>query len=295
MPPKATLHRPAFHEWIFAFPFLLLATRSAFALSPFHPATLFPLAALILLATTIRFNHTHPSSHSHWARLLILPILTLTTYFRLGIDVPALTSFRADAALLALDRLLLGETPAVTLARWHHPILSEVFSTCYLLFYLALLAYHIVWVRSGLRAATPFFAGIYSLYGIGFLGYILFPSVGPWLLPQLHLPTHPPGGPVTTLNHWIVRSGSNGVDVFPSLHCAVTLFMVGYDALQQRRSRFFLALPPAIGLVISTLYLGYHYAVDVLAGFALAALTLVSIARSTARQTTPSNPTQPRS
>ena len=288
MPSKAPVACPRFHEWIFITPFLLLAFRSAIVHPILHPSTLFPLVILFLLAAIIRIDQTRPSPLTHWARLLILPILAVITYFRLGVDVPALSLFRADAALLALDRSLFGETPAVTLLHWHHPFLSELFSTCYLLFYLALIAYHIAWVRSGLRAATPFFAGIYSLYGIGFLGYILLPAVGPWKLPELQLAPHPPGGPVTTLNHWIVRNGSNGVDVFPSLHCALTLFMVSHDWPQRRRRRFFLALPPAIGLCLSTLYLGYHYAVDVLAGFTLAALALASTARSPARPTRPS-------
>lgn len=288
MSSKASIACPRFHEWIFITPFLLLAIRSAAAHPILHPATLFPVFILLLLASIIRTDQTRPSPHTHWARLLILPILAVITYFRLGVDVPALSAFRADAVLLSLDRTLLGETPAITLARWHHPFLSELFSASYFLFYLGLIAYHIAWVRSGLRAATPFFAGIYSLYGIGFLGYILLPAVGPWKLPELQLAPHPPGGPVTNLNDWIVSNGSNGVDVFPSLHCAITLFMVGYDWLQHRRRRFFLALPPAIGLCLSTLYLGYHYAVDVLAGFALAALALASTARPPSRQTIPS-------
>src|SRR5208282_3286332 len=78
---------------------------------------------------------------------------------------------------------------------------------------------------------------------------------------------------ITKWNAAIVAAGSNKVDVFPSLHCAVSSFLLFFDR-RHRPWRFKLYLVPAIGLWLSTIYLRYHYLIDVLCGFALAAFAL---------------------
>jgi len=63
------------------------------------------------------------------------------------------------------------------------------------------------------------------------------------------------------------------VDVFPSLHTAVTVFLMGW-LWPRKRSLFFALLVPAAGICVSTIYLRYHYAVDVAAGLCLAGIGL---------------------
>jgi membrane-associated phospholipid phosphatase len=276
MPPTASRPSPPVHEWIFATPLALIAAHLVLRHSLTHPGSLFFLVLLALFAVIAWRDRTAPSSITQWLRLAALPIATVATYFRLGLDVQSLTSFRADTALLHLDRAFFGETPAITLVPLRHPALTELLSLCYFGFYLALIGYHVAWIQAGFVKARPFFAGVYSIYGIGFIGYILLPASGPWHHSSLNFPSPPEGGLITLLNHWVVQTGCNGVDVFPSLHCAVTVFMVGYDLTHGHLRRFTLALLPALGLCLSTLYLGYHYAVDVIAGIFIAGLALVA-------------------
>ena len=56
---------------------------------------------------------------------------------------------------------------------------------------------------------------------------------------------------------------------FPSLHTAVSLVMLA-SAWRLLRGWFFVALPLAFGLWVSTIYLRHHYAVDLIAGALLA-------------------------
>ena len=63
------------------------------------------------------------------------------------------------------------------------------------------------------------------------------------------------------------------MDCFPSLHCAVSSYILFFDR-RHRRWRFWLYLVPCVGLWVSTLYLRYHYFVDLVAGFALSAAAL---------------------
>ena len=88
---------------------------------------------------------------------------------------------------------------------------------------------------------------------------------------QFHTPLV--GWAITRANDAVVHAGSNGVDVFPSLHCAVTTFLLFFDRWH-RRWRFWLYVVPCVGLWLSTIYLRYHYFVDCLCGFALASVAL---------------------
>ena len=71
-------------------------------------------------------------------------------------------------------------------------------------------------------------------------------------------------------------SGSNKVDVFPSLHCAISAFILFFHRVHAPNC-FRWVLVPTIGLWVATIYLRYHYFVDVLAGFALAAFALMLV------------------
>jgi membrane-associated phospholipid phosphatase len=68
-------------------------------------------------------------------------------------------------------------------------------------------------------------------------------------------------------------SGTNYTDIFPSLHCAVSAYLLFFD-LKWSRRRFTLCVLPCIGIWLSTIYLRYHYFVDIIAGFATAAVAL---------------------
>ena len=71
----------------------------------------------------------------------------------------------------------------------------------------------------------------------------------------------------------LVNGGSNGVDVFPSIHVAVSAYLLGFDA-RHYPGRFRRMLLPVALLWLSTLYLRYHYLVDAAAGLLLAAVGL---------------------
>ena len=118
-----------------------------------------------------------------------------------------------------------------------------------------------------------FVIGLFTIYGLGFLGYSFVPAAGPChaLAAQYSVPLT--GGWITGWNAAVVAKGSNGVDVFPSLHCAVSCFLLFFDR-RHRPWRYRIYLLPCIGLWFSTIYLRYHYLVDVICGFALAAFAL---------------------
>jgi len=187
--------------------------------------------------------------------------------------VPAIRARRYDDLLLSIDHRLTGTNVIVWAERFVTPALSEFMSVCYILFFPLLCFSLLRYFFRHKERLERFYAGLFTVYGIGFLGYLWVPAAGPYLaFPGLF--TVPiAGGPVTHLNHLLVMAGSNRVDVFPSLHCALSGYILGFSFRYQRRE-FWLLLMPICGLWLATIYLRYHYLVDVLCGLALSGVGL---------------------
>ncbi|MEI6243222.1 MAG: phosphatase PAP2 family protein, partial [Chlamydiota bacterium] len=81
------------------------------------------------------------------------------------------------------------------------------------------------------------------------------------------------GALFTQLNHFLVPLASNQCDVFPSLHCSVSSYILFFDR-SHTHWRFKRYWPLCVLIWVSTIYLRYHYFIDVLAGFLLASVAL---------------------
>lgn len=180
-----------------------------------------------------------------------------------------------DASLLALDRALFGVGATERLLSWESPWLSELMSLCYFAFYFIVLVPALLYAfRRYDSAGRGFFYGLMLMYLFGFIGYLLVPAAGPYIAFPQTFPYPPQGGWMTSALGGMVARGSTGMDVFPSLHCGISLYVLGYQ-LMQRRYRNILLLPLVAGVILATLYLRYHYGVDLIAGALLAALVLI--------------------
>ena len=267
--PSPPPFRP--HEAIFGGFLLVTSARLLAAGGAAGPCLAFTgmAAAIVVMAKAAT---RWPSATMSRLRLAIFPVLVNVVYWQLGPVVEQLGANNWDAALLRADRALLADTPSVLLGGWTPPLLTDFLSGCYLLFFPGVLAaFFFAILRPELRGVR-LFNGLISLYGLGFLGYTLI-AAGPHLAMPEAFPAALTGGWLTRTNAALVADGSNRVDVFPSLHTAITVFLMG--SLWPRHRRVFLALLiPAAGLCAATLYLRYHYAVDLFAGLLLAAATL---------------------
>jgi membrane-associated phospholipid phosphatase len=192
----------------------------------------------------------------------------------MAVAIPAIHPVKLDALLFALDARWLGGNWSERLDAFATPALTELMSGCYMLFvpllYGNLLRYFF-WQRER-RAA--FLAGLFTVYGVGFLGYMLVPAAGPYVAFASTFKGPLPGGALWQLNERMVAFGSNGVDVFPSLHTGVSAYILLF-AWRHARREFWLLLPLALGICISTLYLRYHYLIDVICGLVLAMLAAI--------------------
>lgn len=206
-------------------------------------------------------------------RLLFHPVAMNLLFWSMGSTVGVFHPGKTDLLLADIDRAFLGTNLSVRLQPCVTPALTDLMSFCYLLFFPYLALSMITAFCGDLETLKRHSAGLFTIYGIGFFGYTLLPAIGPYsaLKDQFVVPLE--GGFLTRWNAALVQRGTTGVDVFPSLHCAVTCYLLFFDFRHNRR-RFWIFLLPCAGLWLSTIYLRYHYAVDIAAGFALSALAL---------------------
>ncbi|QTF06961.1 phosphatase PAP2 family protein [Brenneria izadpanahii] len=230
--------------------------------------------SLLVLLLLARATATGAGPWRNWLGVLQFASSWLVFYLFRAIHLAMPRSF--DEQLLAWDRLLFGGVGATgKVAALHGFWLSEVMSLCYLSFYFIILLPVIVYAfRRATQASRGFFHGLMLMYLFGFLGYLLVPASGPYLqFPDL-FPYPPEGGAITAFLAELVAQGSTGMDVFPSLHCGISLYILGYLALQRHTVIALLLFPVVVGLVLATLYLLYHYGIDLIAGALLACAVL---------------------
>lgn len=208
---------------------------------------------------------------------IILPVFIILFSFD---SMSGLTHFvnphAADGALASLDISIFGEAPGIMLQPFIRPWLTTILQLCYTSYYAIPIAFCLMLYFQGRRAEfdrTVF--GIVMAFFLSYIGYLLVPALGPRFYLKDAFTADLMRGPVASaidaaLN---ILEGENW-DAFPSGHTMIVLVVLIYAWRIDRR--FFRgALPFAAGLILSTVYLRYHYAVDVIAGMALAPVSAV--------------------
>jgi membrane-associated phospholipid phosphatase len=257
------------HEWLGGAFLLSLWLRVVGAEGVFARDALLAFAAHGAYLAVLLLTARHDTETRWRVRLALFPVLMNPLYFLLASAVPAVQPVRADGLLQAADTWLIGTNLSLRLEAWIHPVATEVLSFCYLWYLWFLFSTQVKCLRGDVAVLKRQYAGLFSIYAIGYAGYSILPAVGPYIA-MADAFTHPlEGWWFTDLTAQIVLAGSNRVDIFPSLHVANSLYILLFD-YRYRRRRFWLCLAPCAGLVVSTIYLRYHYFVDVLFGLGLA-------------------------
>jgi hypothetical protein len=262
------------HEWLFQAFMVVTWLRLVWSAGFWDSAALLYLGGVVLAAALIVLSARTEGQWGWRLRLLYYPLVMNATYMYLGPVVAKMHKGPLyDVWLRSIDARLIGENLSLRLQAYVRPLFTEPLSFCYMLF-VPYLTLSLLWYLCGpLPLLKRFYLGLFSIYGIGFLGYIFVPAAGPYIAMKTEFHTALAGGLFTQLNAAMVSFGSNHVDVFPSLHCAISTYMLLFDRWYKPQ-RFRIYAVPCVGLWISTIYLRYHYLIDVIVGFALAAFAL---------------------
>lgn len=261
------------HEIFFGLMLVVIWLRLVFAVGFLDGDALLFLSLILANAGAIWLCHAQASPARWRWGLLFYPVAMNIVFLDMKTAIPKIHPGKMDALLQQLDALGIGTNLSLRLEPLVHPALTEFFSFCYILFFPYLLFSLIYYFVGNVELLKKFVIGLFTIYGIGFIGYSFVPAAGPCHNIALQFAVPLNGWWITKWNAAIVARGSNGVDVFPSLHCAVSSFFLFFDR-RHRPWRFKLYLIPCVGLWLSTIYLRYHYFVDVVCGFGLSAFAL---------------------
>jgi membrane-associated phospholipid phosphatase len=199
-------------------------------------------------------------------RVLLSFCVMMAIYKVVNAYITVFDPFDRDTALIALDeQLFVGRTPSQWLDTIATPWLTVIMNGAYLAWYAMTCVTIILMLWHSRRAAMEYvFTAVLTFY-IGYLGYVLVPAVGPVYTLSF---SHHLGG----LTDWFQHQHLILHDCFPSLHTAIAVVMWTFVWRYQRRLAAVYG-PACALIVLSTLYLRFHYGMDVIAGAALAGVT----------------------
>jgi len=206
-------------------------------------------------------------------------LIALVFYETLHDLTPLIRHDVVDAALIAIDHRLLHVDAAVWMGQFGSPWLTRLMVFCYLSYFFApaILASLIYWADRR-QLFRDFLVSLCVTTLLGYTGYLLVPAVGPYIYQAALFPGRLPGrGLDSTLSVISTIDALKGYarDCFPSLHTAHTTVVLAF-AWRFSRVAFAIYLPIALGLYVSTIYLRMHYAIDVAAGFVVAAIAVAA-------------------
>jgi len=201
-----------------------------------------------------------------WSVIIIIPF----NFTELHYLVHTVHPIDYDLLLIQIDRMIFGVDPTIWLEKFTNPYLTELLQIVYSTFYFLPIGLGIVLAKKHQEDDLNFlvFQLVFGFY-LSYIGYFILPAIGPRFTLD-HLQSFPLVGIwLTTDIQNILNTLENSQrDAFPSGHTAITLLTL-YYAKKYNRKYFFLMLPITIMMLFSTVYLRYHYVIDVVAGVIL--------------------------
>jgi membrane-associated phospholipid phosphatase len=232
------------------------------------------LAATLLVARALR---SRTGLQGLLPRVGFTLLAAPVSYLLMCFVVPYANPYHGERLLHRIDTaLFLGHNPNVLLDRVAWPPLTELLQFVYAFYYLIPLVLLAVLLRERKVAGLSrgLFDVVFCLY-LSYVGYFLLPATGPNMnvlglypphfeqpMPGLHF--------AERLRASIHEAEWIKQDCWPSGHTALSLVCLGVARREGSRAGFSILLAPVLLLVFSTMYLRYHYVVDVLFGVALA-------------------------
>lgn len=195
-----------------------------------------------------------------------------------------------DNVLIDIDRFLFGGDPTHFLFQFTTPFLTEILQIAYGTFFFLPIILGISLLAKDKKNELYYLAFIVVFgFFLSYIGYILFPAIGPRFTLHDYSQTNIelPGLFFTNFLREIVNAGESipaGTlnpalvvqrDAFPSGHTEITLLVMYLSVKYKSRSKYII-IPLGSLLIIATVYLRYHYVIDLIAGAAFMVFTIWS-------------------
>ncbi|MDT8396331.1 MAG: phosphatase PAP2 family protein [bacterium] len=226
------------------------------------------LILVLLVESSVRVRERYDGRRLAPPLIFLLTVLFLFVAFEsIALTLPHFNPRRYDWLMAAADHTLFGLHPTVWLEGFSSPVLTEALYILYA-FYFPMPVILLGWMlaRGRYRAVSDgVFRYLLCYYG-AYVAYFLVPVQGPRFY-LAHLQGDRLSGlflsePIRKL---IDLLEPNKLDAFPSLHAAILLVTLML-AFRENRAMFRWFLGCGVGILVSLVYLRYHYVVDLIAG-----------------------------
>ena len=201
------------------------------------------------------------------------------SYFQLRWIAPAITSRALDSQLYAFDMRVFGVEPAVAWDKYVTSGTTEWFAFFYFgyFFLVACNVLPFLSLAGDSKLLRHFGTGLVAQFCFTHVLYLVVPGFGPYH--ELRFDHELVGGPFWSLVVKSVHSAGALKDIFPSLHTGAPTFFAVFAFIHRDKPAFKWAWPIlafcTLQIIGATMFLRWHYLVDIIAGFALGALNAI--------------------
>lgn len=271
----------ASQDWIAVAYFVTLLTALAIGRGPHREAcavhvvanfSLFLFVLALVRGNVLRWGG---AASSMLYRVGIIGTL-LDTFFVLRELLPAVSPWSDDARIYAFDMKVFGFEPSVAMDRWVTPSTTEWFAFFYFLYFLILCVHVLpmVFAEKDTHLLNRFATGVLLMFLGSHILYMLVPGYGPYWYLKGQFGHELTGGTFWRLVRETVEVGGAQKDIFPSLHTGSPTFFTIF-CFRHRKLFPFKYWWPVIAflttqIVIATMFLRWHYFIDIFAGVAFA-------------------------
>jgi PAP2 superfamily len=206
--------------------------------------------------------------------------------------LPEVSSRVLDAQIFSFDMTVFGVEPAVAWDKFVTPATTEWFAFFYYgyFFLLGLHALPFAFVVKNKVTLAEFGIGIVFIFCTAHIVYMIVPGYGPYHYLAGRYEHELQGGLWWRLVRETVDAAGSQKDIFPSLHTCAPTFLALFSFRHRKLLPFKYSWPFvaafASQMVIATMFLRWHYLVDICAGLVLAGTALFLAARVSKWETT---------
>lgn len=241
----------------------------------------------LFISLTAKFSTKSKWQYTYLLRNILIAVSVFVIYSQIFEIIDILNPHIIDDTLIKLDLIMIGSNISDIASSFTYPLITEALQIAYFLFFPAMIFQGIILYKNHTHNDFDLFIRniIFAFY-LSYIGYILFPAIGPRFMVGDFATLYDslPGLYLTDYIRHIIDSGGGisdpslaisqvNKDCMPSGHTMMSIVNIWFAY------RFNIKYKNLIGvitflIIFSTLYLQYHYLVDVIAGIFAAFLSL---------------------